>query len=50
MVNLLEARGIRTIPISIIKWNKLLDFEKIPYLMQKIKLECDKYNEINVLQ
>ncbi|XP_044729631.1 uncharacterized protein LOC123292981 [Chrysoperla carnea] len=47
MVNLLEARGIRTIPISIMKWNKLLDFEKIPYLMQKIKLECDKYNEIN---
>lgn len=32
----IESLGIVTIPIHLVNWNNLPDYEKIPYLMNKI--------------
>ncbi|XP_046593812.1 uncharacterized protein LOC107224312 [Neodiprion lecontei] len=43
MLKTLEKHtGHAVIPISSLMWNDLMDYEKIPYLMQAIRLKCDK--------
>ncbi|XP_026469011.1 uncharacterized protein LOC113372888 [Ctenocephalides felis] len=37
----LEALGYKVLPISISDWKNLGDREKIPYLLQKIKSQCE---------
>ena len=37
----LEAMGYFTVPVFLQIWMDLPDYEKIPYLMQSIKLKCE---------
>lgn len=49
MIEILKARGITVIPIGLHQFHQLLDHEKIPYLMQKIRL-CTETSEINYIR
>nr|CAD7401538.1 unnamed protein product [Timema poppensis] len=44
----LEALGYVVVHISLELWEKLLDHEKIPYLMQNIKLSSDSQNSSEI--
>lgn len=37
----LEAMGYSVVPVSLQLWMNLPDYEKIPYLMQSIKIKCE---------
>jgi hypothetical protein len=43
--------GYSVVPVSLQLWMNLPDFEKIPYLMQNIKIKCEPLdsNEASVI-
>lgn len=47
----LEAMGYSVVPVSLQLWLNLPDYEKIPYLMQSIKIKCEPLdsNEASVV-
>lgn len=47
----LEAMGYSVVPVSLQLWMNLPDYEKIPYLMQNIKIKCEPLdsNEASVI-
>ncbi|XP_018322928.1 uncharacterized protein LOC108735467 [Agrilus planipennis] len=50
MIKTLQAKGYTVIPVCLEEWESLADFEKIPYLMQAIKIKVEEFNKcLNVL-
>jgi len=47
----LEALGHYVVPVSLQQWVNLPDYEKIPYLMQNIKIKCESFdsNEASIV-
>lgn len=43
-VRTLEALGYSVVPVALQHWMNLPDYEKIPYLMQNIKMKCESVN------
>jgi FAST kinase domain-containing protein 2 len=50
-VRTLEALGYSVVPVSLQHWINLPDYEKIPYLMQNIKMKCESVdiNEASIV-
>ncbi|XP_033608909.1 uncharacterized protein LOC111868360 isoform X2 [Cryptotermes secundus] len=50
-VHTLEALGYSVVPVSLQHWMNLPDYEKIPYLMQNIKMKCESVdsNEASIV-
>jgi hypothetical protein len=50
-VRTLEALGHSVVPVSVQHWMTLPDYEKIPYLMQDIKMKCESVdsNEASII-
>ncbi|KAF5308173.1 hypothetical protein FQR65_LT06353 [Abscondita terminalis] len=46
MLKTLECKGYSIIPICLDVWNSLADFEKVPYLMQEIKIKTE--NDVRI--
>lgn len=41
----LETLGYTVVPVSLQLWTSLPDYEKIPYLMQNIKMKCESLDD-----
>ena len=46
MIQVLEKEGLVVVPVSLHAFSQLLDHEKIPYLMQKIRDHCASHNSV----
>lgn len=47
MIKTLEAKGFTVVPVCMETWNSLADFEKIPFLMQSIRLKSEDNTRIS---
>jgi RAP domain len=50
LVRSLESLGYSVVPVSVQHWSALLDQEKIPYLMQNIKIKCEALQQVEAVQ
>ncbi|KAJ4447957.1 hypothetical protein ANN_09967 [Periplaneta americana] len=50
-IRTLETLGYSVVPVNLQQWINLPDYEKIPYLMQNIKMKCDtmESSEANIV-